>query len=215
MKNDFNPKIRGIIRLAEKLPHFDFDDLIGLEKDRNYLKVLFSRYEKAGKLIRLKKGLYTTRAFLDAIEKKGLLSIYQEFLANFLCPSSYLSLDYILYEYNCLAEIPNNFTSIAKNKTVNFSNGLGNFFYHKIKNNLFCGFAVVREGEFSVLRASKAKALFDYVYLRKNDLPDKKSAEELRLNLDNFKAGDWVEFKKYVVIDGSTKIKKIFKFLHQ
>ena len=92
---------------------------------------------------------------------------------------------------------------------------ISEIFSIKIKNNLFCGFAVVKRGDFSVLKASKAKALFDYVYLRKNGLSDKKAVEELRLNLDNFKAGDWREFKKYVVLGGSAKIKKIFKLLRQ
>lgn len=214
MKNTFNPKIRRIIKLAETLPYFDFDDLIGLEKDRNYLKVLFSRHEKAGKLIRLKKGLYATRKFVETVKMADNLSAYQEFLANLLCSPSYLSLEYILYEHNLLTEIPKNFTSIAKDKTAGFSNKLGNFFYHKVKEELFCGFEIVKKDKFSISRATKAKALFDYLYLRKNSLSNEKAIEELRLNFDNFKKGDWLEFKKYVTLDKSAKMKKINQFLY-
>lgn len=215
MRNDFNPKIRKIVELLEKLPYFDFDDLAGIEKNRNYLKILFSRYEKSGKLIRLKKGLYATRKFVDSAEKANILSAYQEFLANTLCSPSYLSLEYVLYGHNVLTEIPRNFTSIAKDKTAGFSNKLGSFFYHKMKNQLFCGFNIIKKNKFTILKATKAKALFDYLYLRKNNLPDERAVEELRLNLGDFKTGDWVEFKKYAAIDGSAKINKISKLLRR
>lgn len=213
MRNDFQPKIKKIISLAEKLPYFSFDDLSPVEKDRNYLKILFSRYEKNNRLIRLKKGLYVTQKYIDNLQKSNKFSFYLEFLANILYQPSYLSLDYVLYSDEFLTELPINFTSITKNKTAIFSNKLGNFVYHKIKSDLFQGFEINKRGEFTILKASKAKAFFDFLYLRKNLLVNKEAVEELRLNLENFNKKDLKEFKKYLAIENSTRMKEIFRYL--
>jgi len=213
MRNKLEPKIKKIISLVEKLPYFTFDDLSPVEEDRIYLRVLFYRYTKKNKVLRLKKGLYITKNYIDDLQKSNTFSFYLEFLANILYQPSYLSLDYILYFHNLLTEIPTNFTSITKNKTNTFSNKLGNFIYHKIKDELFCGFEITEEGDFSIFKATKAKALFDFLYLRKNLLINKRTVEELRLNLNNFNKDDLNEFKKYIQIENSKRIKEIFNYL--
>jgi len=211
MRNDIKPKIKAIFDLASKLPYFSFDDLSSIEPNKTYLKILFSRYEKKGKVIRLKKGLYVAKEYIDAIEKNNIS--YAEFISNIIYQPSYLSLDYILYQHNLLTEIPVNFTSVAKNKTASFSNHLGNFYYHKIKDELFCGYEIIKEGDFTIFKAFKAKALFDFIYLRKNDLISKSAIDELRLNLNLLNSADKNELNKYINIDGSKKIKEIFKML--
>lgn len=213
MRNNKKTKIGNIISLVEKLPYFNFDDLVGIEKDRTYLKIIFSRYEKTGKLMRLKRGFYVTKEYIDDIQKKGAFSSYTEFLANILYQPSYLSLDYILYQNNLLTEVPNNFTSVTRNKTMSFSNNFGNFFYHKVKDKLFCGFEMVEENNYTVWRATKAKALFDYLYLRRNILTNKKAVKELRLNSDNLTKSDIKELRKYLKIEGSKKMEEIFNSL--
>lgn len=214
MRNKKIPKIKHIYDLAKKLPYFSFDDLIGMETDRVYLKILFSRYEKAGKVVRLKKGLYVAKEYLDNLEKKGHLSAYIEFVSNTLYEPCYLSLDYVLYKHNMLTEVPVNFTLVSSRKTKTFANVFGRFFYHKIKKELFCGFIATRkDGDFMILEATKAKALFDFLYFRKDILSNKESVEELRLNLDNFTAKDKAELASYVKIEKSKKMKIIINYL--
>lgn len=213
MRNELKTKISRIIALAEKLPYFTLDDLLPIEKDKNYLKILFSRYEKSGKVIRLKKGIYVAERYILEHLSRAEMDFYYEFLANILYQPSYLSLDYILYENNLLTEIPRNFTSVAKNKTAGFSNRFGHFFYHKIKDELFCGFEAVKKGDFMIFRATKAKALFDFLYFRKNSLLDKRAVEELRLNLENFSKNDRKELEKYIKIEGTKKMKAIYHLI--
>ncbi len=213
MRNSYEPKIKKIISLAERLPYFKLDNLAGIESDKNYLKILFSRYKKTGKLISLRKGVYVIKEYVDNIQKSDKFSFYPEFIGGILYEPSYLSLDYMLYEYNILTEIPGNFTLITKKKTARFSNKFGNFFYHKIKENLFCGFEILRKGDFSIYKATKAKALFDFLYLRRNLIINKASAEELRLNLDVFGASDKKELMGYIKIEGSKKMEEIYKYL--
>ena len=213
MRNNIKTKIGRIMALAEKLPYFTLDDLLSIERNKNYLKILFSRQGKSGEIIRLKKGVYASERYLLGHLAQAEMDFYSEFLANILYQPSYLSLDYILYENNLLTEIPRNFTSMTKNKTANFFNKIGSFFYHKIKDELFCGFEIVKKGDFTIFRASKAKALFDFLYLRKNSLINKRAFEELRINLENLMKSDLKELKKYIKIEGSKRMKEIFNYL--
>jgi predicted transcriptional regulator of viral defense system len=181
-------------------------------KDRNYLKIIVSRYSKKGEIIRLKKGLYVSKKYIDNLKDE---SSYGEFLANVLCKPSYLSLEYVLSEHNLIAELPRSFTSVSLSKKTSFSNAVGRFVYHKIKKDLFSGFKVVKKNGFIILKASKAKALFDFLYFRKNILINKDLIGELRINKENLSSGDWKEFEKYVKIEGSNKIREIFNNLKE
>lgn len=189
--------------------------LKNIEEDKNYLKILLSRYFKRGKIIRLKRGLYVTKNFTDDAQARGIFSSYLEFLANIIYSPSYLSLEYVLYKHNILTEVPVNFTLITTNKTAKFTNKVGNFFYHKIKDNLFLGFKIFEKGGFFTYEATKAKALFDSLYLRKNLLVDKKAVEELRLNTENLNKKDKEEFEKYVNFENSKKMKRILNWLFE
>jgi len=206
-------KTESIFTVAKELPYFELEDLLSVEKNKEYSKIILSRYKKTGKVIHLKKGIYVTKDYVDTIKIRGELSSYSEMIANKIYQPSYLSLEYVLYQHNLLTEIPNNFTSVSLAKTYKFSNDFGNFFYRRIKKGLFLGFNLEKKGDFWVAKATKAKALFDFLYLRKNDLIDKNSAEELRLNLSEFKNEDKRELGKYIKIEGSAKMKEIFNFL--
>ena len=203
------------ISVAEKLPYFTIESLKSMEKDKNYLKIFLSRYSKKGKIIRLKRGLYVSKDFIDEAHTRGIFSSYLEFLANIIYFPSYFSLEYILYKHNILTEVPVNFTLITANKTAKFTNKVGNFFYHKIKARLFTGFKILEKDGFFTYEATKAKALFDSLYLRKNLLVDKRNVEELRLNVENLNKKDKEELEKYVELESSKKMKGIFGWLFE
>ena len=74
---------------------------------------------------------------------------------------------------------PRNITSMGLRKTISLKMTTGNFIYHKIKEELYLGFKVVRD--FSILKATKAKALFDFLYLQKILLVDKRAVRGLQL----------------------------------
>lgn len=213
MRNKTKSKISKIISLARVLPYFSMDNLSAVEKNRNYLKTLFSRYSKAGKIIRIKKGLYVAKDYIEESKKTGNFSVYLEFLANIVRRPSYLSMDYMLYNYNILTEVPASYTIITKKKTAKFFNEFGNFLYHSIRKDLFCGYKESREGKLVVFKATKSKALFDFLYFRKNSLVGEESARELRLNLGEFNKTDKKELAGYIKLEGSKKMKEIFNYL--
>ena len=212
MRNNDN-RSKRILGLVGTLPSFGASNLAPLGEKRPYLNIILSRHVKRGTLMRLRKELYVTRNYLDQAERRGIFSDYVEFAANKLYSPSYLSLDYVLHEHNLLTEIPRNITSVGLRKTDNFSNDLGNFIYHKIKEELFCGIKVLRKGDFSILKATKAKALFDFLYFRKRLLMDRKAVEALRLNLEEFTKSDFKELEGYVAKEGSARMKEIINWL--
>jgi len=214
MRNEDLESTKGkIVSSVRGLPYFMVENLNLYGVDQNYLRVILSRLTRRKEIIRLKKGFYTTKSFVEKIEKENNFSSFLEFLSTKIYFPSYLSLDYVLYENNILTEIPKNFTLITKNKTITFSNDFGVFIYHKIKDELFLGFEIRKIDNFLIYKSSLAKALFDFLYLRKNIILSRQMLMELRLNLDNFK--EKTEFKKYVDMEGSKKMKEIFSLLFE
>lgn len=199
--------------MADKLPFFSTAGLASVEIKRQYLKVLLSRSVKKRRMLRLKKGMYVTREYVRTMEASGAISSYPAFLSGVLYRPSYLSLEYVLYKHSILTEVPVNFTAVTTKKTSSFSNDFGTFIYRTIRSDLFSGYQTVREGGFIVMMATKAKALFDYCYLRKNHIVDQTAVEELRLNLGEFNRRDKKEFTCYIKKEGSKKMKTIYEHL--
>jgi predicted transcriptional regulator of viral defense system len=212
MRND-DIRTKRILNLVSVLPSFGAADLSPIGEKQAYLNIILSRQVKRGAMVRLRRNSYVTRSYLDTAERRGYFSDYVEFVANTLYAPSYLSLEYVLHEHNMLTEIPRNITSVGLRKTDQFSNDLGTFIYHTIREELFVGFKVIKKSNFSILKATKAKALFDFLYFRKQLLVDKRAVKELRLNLDEFAENDFKELKGYVATEKSPRMKEILNWL--
>jgi len=113
-----NVKISSkILSIAENLPIFSIENLGVSSIRKEYTRILLSRRVKRGDLIRLKKGLYTSKKFITEAKIKGKYSVFLEFLSSAIYSPSYLSTEYILHQHNILTEVPVNFTLITRNKT--------------------------------------------------------------------------------------------------
>jgi len=201
-----------ILSYAEALPYFTFDNLKILDVPLYHLRIVLSRLESKGKIIRLKKGLYTSTKFIEKVKTSGTFTSFVEFVATRIYSPSYLSLEYILYENNLLTEVPVNFTLITRNKTYTVVNKIGIFIYHKIKDSLFCGYRIEKSNGYSYFKAEKAKALFDFLYLRRKIILNREVAKEMRLNLDVLSKTDIKNLKMYIEMENSRKMKEIFSF---
>ena len=180
----------------------------------NSLYSNIKRWIKNGSLIQLKRGLYVTRNYYQKLVNK---QDYLEFVANKLKYPSYLSLEYVLQKYSILSESVFSLTSISRKKTKTYSNELGMFSYSNIKDCLFTGFEVVNKSGFKIKQATKAKALFDYFYLKSRQLRklDKDLLVSFRLNLDEFNETDFRELDSYVKLSKSDKLKNLTTLLKQ
>jgi len=213
MKKILKNRSKEIIKAIEPLPYFTINNLISIDKDRDYLKRLLYRLKKQNKIIAIKRGIYVHNIYLEEIKRKNLFSEYLEFIANIIYQPSYLSGEYVLQKYGILSELVNAFTLVSSKKTKKLFNKFGNFKYYHIKKELFVGFKSNQKDDFLIAEASLAKSLFDFLYFRKNILNSLEQIKELRLNLENLKQKDWQELKKYIEIEDSKKMRKILKNL--
>jgi len=213
MRNEKESLTEKIMGKVEKLPYFTVDNLKIIEAPVYQIRISLSRLEKRGIIVRLKKGFYSSKKYIDTTKMNRNYSPFTEFIATRLYSPSYLSLDYVLYENNLLTEVPVGFTLMTRNKTFSVSNGLGRFIYKKIKDDLFFGYRVENKNGYIYFKADKAKALFDFLYLRKKMIQNRPMAEELRLNLEVLDKSDLKRLKEYVAREGSRKMEEIIKFL--
>jgi len=195
------------LKQLENLSYFDLETLSQItDLKGNTLYKNVSRWKEQGIIIQLKRGVYTTSGFALKQDTKS----YLEFVSNKLRYPSYLSLEYVLQKYSLLTEGVYAFTSITLKKTNTYKNKLGLFTYSNISQNLFTGYKIVNKEGFQIKEASKAKALFDFLYLRLLSVKNinKSLIDSFRFNLDEFSQKDQKEFKSYVKL---SKIKKLEK----
>ena len=191
------------------LSYFDKNTLSQfIELSNSSLYTTINRWVKGGKIIQLKKGMYVTGNYLNKMSEK---QAYLEFIANRLKFPSYLSLEYVLQKYTVLSESVFSITSVTLKSKRIYKNKLGLFIYRSIKNDLFTGYITKKSNGFEIKEASKAKALFDYLYLKffRIKFPDKELMDSLRLNLDEFTSEDKKEFKGYCQLPGIEKYKRL------
>jgi predicted transcriptional regulator of viral defense system len=174
----------------------------------NALYANLKRWIKQNRIIQLKRGFYVTNNYYTQTLKK---EPYSEFIANKLKTPSYLSLEYVLQKYSLLTETVYAFTSITLKKPNTYKNKLGLFVYSNINKELFTGYKIVNKDGFQIKEASKAKALFDFFYLRllKVKTINKELLKSFRLNLDEFSKNDQIEFMSYVDLSKVDKLKKV------
>lgn len=197
------------------LSYFDLNTISQIvEVSKNSLYANIKRWIKQDRLIQLKRGLYVTSDYFKLQTDKD---IYLEFIANKLREPSYLSTEYVLQNYNIITEAVFAFTSISLKSKREYSNKFGRFFYRSISENLFTGFEIITKGKFQIKIATKAKALFDYLYLKtlRTPLIDKELIESFRLNLDEFTKKDEKEFSSYCKMAGTQKMAILPKIIKE
>ncbi|KKR87645.1 MAG: hypothetical protein UU32_C0004G0010 [Candidatus Woesebacteria bacterium GW2011_GWB1_41_10] len=191
----------------ERLPFFNkitASVLIGKEGknlDKKLDRLIEIHYLKV-----LKKGMYVTDPYFGRVEKE----LYFEYIANVLREPSYISGEYVLSNEGLIPESVFSITSITRKTTRKYQNFLGSFIYKNIKSELFLGFIEKKWLDKTIYIASKAKALFDYFYLKRMD-NIRTSVLDARINWDSFAGGDINEFGKYVKLSGSKKMLRVLK----
>ncbi len=197
--------------IIERKPYFTKQELsFLLEKQGRNLDKKLSRLLKTNYLLRLKNGLYTTNLY--AMLHKASFS---EYTANMLYYPSYLSLEYVLQKEGLIPEAVYQYTSISAKTSRVYQNQLGVFTYKKIKDSLFIGYIEVIFHEYYRIKiATKAKALFDYFYLKPmRNIESKQLIDDLRIQWEIFNEHDWKEFERYIQLSESKKMTRIYTLL--
>lgn len=197
----------------DNLIYFTKENLRTLGNDReNTISQNVSRWLKSGDIIRLKNGVYATK---NSYNKYRHEEGYHALIANILRYPSYVSLEYILAESDILTEATYPITSITLKNSRTYQNPTGTYIYHSISNRLFTGYLRRHFLEHEYLIATKAKALFDYLYLKASSLANnfegRNLVEDLRLKLDSFAPEDFKELESYLPLAKSKKISPIVR----
>ncbi|MBI5358930.1 hypothetical protein HZB69_04890 [Candidatus Amesbacteria bacterium] len=183
--------------------------LIGKES-RNLDKKI-DQLKKMGYLKTIKNSLYVSDIYYGKVDKK----LYLEYVANILRFPSYISLEYILSVEGLIPEAVYAITSITIKSSRTYQNFMGNFIYQNIRNELFMGYRQDNWEGKSILKASKAKALFDFLYLKKMINLKMEITIDLRINWDNFSSADLSEFSQYVTVSKSKKMIRILNIIRK
>ncbi len=165
-----------------------------------------------GDILKLKNGYYISNDFYVRTKNQDAL---REYIAGQLKAPSYLSKEYVMQKYGLLTEAIYSISSVSLKKRGSFQNFLGFFIYSSVKEDLYFGFEKKRYLSNFYYEANKAKAVFDYLYLKKNiNLKLKPEIlEGLRINWDNFSKKDFDLFNEYCIQSKSKKMLRIASIL--
>jgi predicted transcriptional regulator of viral defense system len=204
-------KLIDIKKNTKNLQILDKNYLKLIEKDANNLNANIKYWLKKNQLIALKNGFYILS---DQWENNDNKDSYLEYLANQLLIPSYLSLEYVLSKYQLLTEAVYTITSVTSKATRRFNSQIASFNYYQVPKKLFTGYNILNYNNQTIFEASKAKALFDFLYLRFNRTPiNQANLDSLRLNLDLLKQKDLNELNRYFKLLKNQKYLDLFNLI--
>lgn len=164
--------IAALASVAGALPFFDLPLLVqAFDDPRPSLRVQLSRWIAQGKILPLRRGLYT----LADIYRRAPLA--PAFLANHLCAPSYLSGAWALSFHGLIPDAAVRLTSVTRRSPRTFENAFGTFDYRHIKPEGFFGYEQVAQPGGPILVATPEKALVDHWYLTAGEWSDIRLSE--------------------------------------
>ena len=148
------------LKRVAKLPVIETELLLAGVPDQGPLKVQISRWQKAGNIIQVKRGIYVLAQQYRKIE------LYEFHLAALLKKPSYVSLEKALEYHGLIPEAVTVYTSVTTKMPRRFVSDIGIFDYRHIKSALFWGYDSVIVNKQTAFIASPEKAILDLCYLK-------------------------------------------------
>jgi predicted transcriptional regulator of viral defense system len=152
-------KWEEFIKVVGQLPIIDTEILLAGVSRPEPMKVQISRWEKSGKLIQIKRGIYLLAEHYRKID------IYEPFLAVYLKKPSYISMEKAFEYHGLIPEAVPVYTLVTTKRLEKIASKAGTFDYRHIKPSLFWGYNSVTVNRQVTFMALPEKALLDYFYL--------------------------------------------------
>ena len=198
-------KFESLVRLVGDMACFDLQLLVqALDEKREVIRVQLSRFMKQGKVIALRRGMYT---LADMYRHAALTPAV---LANNLYRPSYLSGLWALSYYDLIPEAVVWFTSVTPRVPRRFENEFGIFEYRNIRQSAFFGYHSVSYGDADILVAEAEKALLDHWHHNPGEWTEAR-LEEMRYQ--NFDVIDKHRLAEYIARFASPRLKRAAKRL--
>ena len=153
-------KFSSLLKLVGDDPIFASSLLLSGDVNPQLIRIQLSRWVKAGKIYRIRRGLY---AIAPPFQKQ-LPHPFR--VANDLQKASYISLQSALSFYGLIPEVLNITTSVSTNRPERLETALGTFEFRHIKRELLFGYRMIELGGQSAFVADPEKALLDLVYFQ-------------------------------------------------
>jgi len=153
-------KFDNLLVLTGNLPFFETGLLLAGDVDPDDVRRQLSRWVQTGRVIQLRRGLYT----LPAPYRQS--PIHPFLAANALLPGSYISLQSALAYYGLIPEYVRRTLSVTSRRPAEWRTPLGDFRFQHIASHLFFGYQqVALPHNQQAFIASPEKALLDLVHL--------------------------------------------------
>ena len=193
-------KFEDLLEVVGDEPLFETGLLLAGDVDPSGVRRQLSRWMEAGRLLQLRRGLYTLAAPFQKVRPHPFL------VANRLMPGSYVSLQAALSHFGLIPEAVPVTTSVTVGRPGRWDTPLGSYEFRHLQDELIRGFRrTPLAGGQEALVATPEKALLDLVYLE----PEGDSLEyltELRLqNLDGLDSG---EVRRLAEASGKPKLRR-------
>lgn len=165
-------KYYDLVNMLGKEGFFDLATVVQLTRQRREsLRMQLYRWCRAGKLIKLRRGMY---AFPEGVVGAR---VNPALLANKLYGPSYISTRWAMGFYGLIPEKVIVFTSVTTRVTKTLTNERGAFTYRHVKKDAFFGYRSADISGSPVLIAEPEKALLDFWYLQKGEWGEERMRE--------------------------------------
>jgi len=150
----------GLLEVAADEPVFETGLLLAGDVDPKDVRRQLSRWVRAGRLYRLRRGLYTLAPPFQKVKPHPFV------IANHLVRGSYVSLESALAHYGLIPEGVPTTTSVTTGRPGQWDTPLGRYTFRHIQPDLFFGYRrlEVSPGQWAFV-ACPEKALLDLAYL--------------------------------------------------
>ena len=153
-------KWEGLLSIVGSEPVFRTGFLAPGKETLAEVRMQLGRWVKTGRLIKLKKGLYTLAQPYRKVTPHPFL------IANAMKKASYVSMQSALGHYEMIPEYVPAITSITTQRPEQVETSLGHFVFQHVKKNWFHGYRQIDLGSGQrAFIAIPEKALLDLVYL--------------------------------------------------
>jgi predicted transcriptional regulator of viral defense system len=167
-------KYGTLLELARTHPLLETSALVAMGEDPASVAVQLTRWVSAGKLLKLRRGLYLLPEALRSRE------VPLPEIANYLVRPSYVSLQYALGHYGLIPETVHLVQSVTTRRPARFATPLGELSFHCVQERWFFGYEEVEVPGGRAFVARPEKALLDLFHLEPGEWTRARLAE-LRL----------------------------------
>lgn len=150
----------SLLKIVGNDPIFETSLLFAGKTDPANVRLQLARWVTAGRVIRLRRGLYSIAPPYNKTRPHPFL------VANHLQPASYVSLQTALAFYGLIPDTVNRVTSVTAGRPEDLDTPLGSFEFRHVKSGLLFGYRSMDVSSQPALVALPEKALLDLVYLQ-------------------------------------------------